>query len=71
MPVSKVTLTFNGSEISSGTVLNEAGTLTLTVAGKQGKTSSAEIELTNDTIYGLESLKNSSLQVDKETDLLK
>lgn len=71
VPVSKVTLTFNGAEIGSGTMLNEAGTLTLTVAGKQGKTSSAEIELTNDTIYGLESLKNSSLQVDKETDLLK
>ena len=70
MPVSKVTLTFNGAEIGSGTMLNEAGTLTLTVAGKQGKTSSAEIELTNEAISGLENLQKSSIQVDQEIDLL-
>lgn len=68
--VKSVKLTFNGKVLSSGTILNEAGTISLTVTKENGKSASAKIILTNG-LQGTESLKNISLYVGKETDLLK
>ena len=64
------TLTLNGSEVKSGDTVSEPGTLVLTVTNGQGRSSSAEITLTNEALYGLENLRNASIQVDKEVNLL-
>lgn len=64
-------LNFNGMEIKSGDSVNEAGTLTFTATNKYQKTSKADIIFTNDAIYGLDNLKNASMQVGQEIDLLK
>ena len=66
----KVTLNFNWQEIKSWNTINEAWKLTLTVTNKNEKSSTAEITLKNETIYGLESLQNRTLQVDQEINLL-
>ena len=66
----KATLTFNGYEVKGGDMLSEPGTLMLTVTNEQGRSSSAEITLTNEAVYGLENLRNTSIQVDKEVNLL-
>ena len=66
----QVTLSLNGREVKSGETISEPGKLTLTVTNNQGKSSSAEITLTNDTIIGLENLKSIAMQVDVEVDLL-
>lgn len=68
--VCKVTLMLNDKEIHSGDTVSEAGILTLTVTNNQGKSSTAEITLTNDAVYGLENLKNASMQVDQGINLL-
>ena len=66
----KVSLSFNWKDINSWDTLNEAWTLTITITNKNDKTSTAEITLTNDAIYGIDNLKNASIQVDKENNLL-
>ena len=66
----KVAVLFNKKEVKDGDSLDEAGLLTITVTNDQGKSSTAEITLTNDAIYGLENLKNAQMQVDQEIDLL-
>lgn len=68
--VCMVSVMLNDKEVKSGDIVSETGILTLTVTNNQGKSSTAEITLTNDAIYGLENLKNASIQVDKEIDLL-
>lgn len=62
-----VTVTQNGKTLSDGDLLSEAGTLTVSVTNRQGKSSVAEITLICKAITGIEAL---SLQVDTETDLL-
>lgn len=66
----KVAVLFNKKEVKDGDSLDEAGLLTITVTNDQGKSSTAEITLTNDAIYGLENLKNAQMQVDQEINLL-
>jgi len=66
----KVTLSFNWQDIKSWDTLNEWWTLIITVTNKNSITSTAEITLKNDAIYGLENLKNVSLYVDQEYNLL-
>lgn len=66
----KVSVTFNGKEVKSGDILNEAGTLVVTVTNDQDNSSTAKITVTNDAIYWLENLKNLDMQVDQEVDLL-
>ena len=66
----KASLSFNGQEVNSGDVLSEPGTLTLTVTNDQDKSSTAEITLTNDSIFGIENLRNAIIQVDKEVNIL-
>lgn len=68
--VCMVSVMLNDKEVKSGDIVSETGILTLTVTNNQGKSSTAEITLTNDAIYGLENLKNASIQVDKEINLL-
>ena len=70
VPIKSVALKFNDADITSGTTLYEAGTLTLSIINEKGHTSTVQIVLTNDGIYGLESLQSASLQVDEETNLL-
>jgi len=66
----KVSLNFNWQEIKSWDTIKEAWKLTITITNKNSKTSTAEITVTNDAIYGLENLRNATLQVDKEINLL-
>ena len=66
----KVSLSFNTKEVKSGDTLNEAGTLTITVTNEQEHSTKAEISLTCDAIYGLESLKTLSLRINEEVNLL-
>ena len=66
----KVSVAFSGKEIKSGELLDEAGALVITVTNDQGNSSTAEITVTNDAIYGIENLRNATLQVDKEINLL-
>lgn len=47
----KVSVTFNGKEVKSGDILNEAGTLVVTVTNDQDNSSTAKITVTNDAIY--------------------
>lgn len=65
-----LSLTFNGTPISLGTVLSEKGTLNLTVTNESDKSSSKVFTLTDEAILGLNSLSQLPLQVDYETDLL-
>lgn len=62
-----VAVTFDGNTLSDGAVLSKAGTLTVTVTNRQGKSSVAEITLVSKAITGMEAL---SLQVDTEVDLI-
>lgn len=64
------TLSLGGQEVNDGDILSEPGRLTVTVTNSQERSSSAEIILTNDAVYGLESLKDLPMQVDEEIDLL-
>ena len=69
----KVRITIDWSTISSGTTLNKAWTLTITVSDDAGNTKTATIKLnvvdTGD-ISGLENLKNLNMQVDQTVNLL-
>ena len=64
----KAELSFNGREVKSGDVLSEPGKLTLTITNDQGKSSTAEIILTNEAVIG--EAKIGDMQVDEEIDLL-
>ena len=69
-PIKSVVLLFNGAKIDSGATLSEAGVLILGVYNATDKGSTVEIDLTDDAIYGLEALQQTTMQVDHETDLL-
>ena len=69
-PIKNVTLTYNGSDISFGTLLSEKGTLSLSVYNEADKSSVGIITLTDEAIMGLSSLSLLPLQVDQEADLL-
>ena len=69
--VCETTLSLDGKSISSGTVLSEAGILTITVTDQAGNASSSSIILTSDAISGMESLGQLRLRVDEEVDLLR
>ncbi len=56
--------------INSGDIILEAGKLFLTVADDFQNEATTEITLKAEAIYGLEGLKNLSLQVDNEVNLL-
>ena len=66
----KVTLKFNWQNIKSWDTLSDSWTLTISVTNKNSITSTAEITLKNESIYGLENLRNAAIQVDKEINLL-
>jgi len=66
----KVTLKFNWQDIKSWDTLSDSWTLTISVTNKSSITSTAEITLKNESIYGLENLRNATIQVDKEINLL-
>jgi hypothetical protein len=61
-------LSLNGHEVKDGDTLSEPGKLTITVTNNQERSSSAEIILTIDAVYGLENV--TTMQVDVEADLL-
>lgn len=65
----ELSLTFNGTAVSLGTVLSEKGVLSLTVTNEAGKSSGKNIMLTDQAIMGLGYLQQ-LLQVDQEIDLL-
>ena len=69
----ELALTPEGGEsksVDSGVTVLDAGKLILTVADEFRNKATAEIVLKADAIYGLESLQNLSLQVDKEVNLM-
>ena len=66
----EVKLTLDGKEVKAGDMLEEAGTLTLTVTDAEEKSASIDVTLTNDSIFGMEALNSLNLQVDAEADLL-
>ena len=68
--IKEISLTFNHSPISFGTVLSEKGTLSLSVYNEAGKSSVGIITLTDEAIMGLSSLSQLALQVDQEVNLL-
>ena len=51
-------------------IIDLAGTLTLTVTDSQGNESTSEIALTSVAVTGLEALKDSGFQVDSKANLL-
>ena len=65
-----VQLCLDGQTVNTGDVLLDAGKLIITVSDDFKNEAAAEIVLTADAIYGLEGLKNLSLQVDKGVNLL-
>jgi len=68
--VCEAVLSLDGKSISSGTILSEAGKLTITVTDEACNASSTSIVLTSDAIFGMEALGQLRLQVDEEVDLL-
>ena len=66
----KISLNFNWKDIKSWDTINEWWTLIISVTNKKWITSTAEITLKNESIYGLENLRNATIQVDKEINLL-
>jgi hypothetical protein len=66
----KISLKLNWQEIKSWDTISDSWTLTITVTNKNSISSTAEITLKNESIYGLENLRNASIQVDKEINLL-
>ena len=69
-----VLVKFNDKEVKSWETINPTGKndkISITVTDDKGKYDSKEINVTNDTIKWLESLKNLNMQVDQEVDLLK
>ena len=69
-----VSVKFNGKEVKSWDAINPTGNndkISITVTDDKGKYDSKEINVTNDTIKWLETLKNLNMQVDQEVDLLK
>jgi len=66
----KVSVLYNKKEVKSGDILSGEGLLTIAVTNDQGKTSTAEMTMTDKAIYGLETLQTTSLQVDQEINLL-
>lgn len=65
-----ITLVFNGDTISFGTVLNEAGFLTLWVMNDKDKYVSKSINIKDEALYGVEKLKQAAMKVDNEINLL-
>ena len=65
-----VQLSLDGQAVNSGDVLQEAGKLVIAVSDDFKNEATAEIVLTAEAIYGLEGLKNLSLKVDQEVNLL-
>ena len=65
-----VQMSLDGQAVHSGDVLQEAGKLVIVVSDDFKNEATAEIVLTAEAIFGLEGLKNLSLQVDKEVNLL-
>ena len=65
-----VSLKFNGNDIKSWDTLNWEWKLILTITDEAWKSSSVEITLTNSAISWLENLKQASMQVDQEINLL-
>ena len=65
-----VQMSLDGQAVNSGDVLQEAGKLVLAVSDDFKNEATAEIVLTAEAIFGLEGLKNLSIQVDKEVNLL-
>ena len=70
VPIKTVKLLFNGAEIASGATLSETGVLILGVYNEKDKGATAEINITNDAIYGLDALKQATITVDQEINLL-
>ena len=56
--------------IKSGDTLDKAGTLTLTVTDEAGNSASKDITLTDQIVFGMESLSSIDLQIDKEVNLI-
>ena len=59
-----------GTTIKSGDTLDKAGTLTITVSDEAGNKAEKGINLTDQILFGLESLSSLDLQIDKEVSLL-
>ena len=70
VPVKTVTLTFNGTAITSGSMLDQAGTLIMTVISEAGKSSQATINIKDEALYGVEKLKQAAMKGDNEINLL-
>ena len=65
-----VSLKFNNNEVKSWDTLNWEWKLILTITDGEWKSSSVEITLTNSAISWLENLKQASMQVNQEINLL-
>ncbi len=72
----EVSLTYTTTEgaeeqtVEPGSILSNAGKLTLSITDSQGNEAKAEIALTSIAVTGLESLKDRDFQVDSKTSLL-
>ena len=66
----KVDLKFNGQPVKSWDTIDWAGTLSITVTNEKWKSSSTEITVTNNAVFGLETLRKASMKVDQEINLL-
>ena len=59
-----------GTAIKSGDTLDKAGTLTITVTDEAGNRAEKGITLTDQILFGMESLSSLDLQIDKEVNLM-
>ena len=59
-----------GTSVKSGDTLDKAGTLAITVTDEAGNKAEKGITLTDQIVFGLESLSSIDLQIDKEVNLI-
>lgn len=65
-----VTLDLNGAVVNLGEEVSKAGTLKITVSDSKGLGTEASITLTDQILFGMESLDGLDLQIDKEVNLI-
>ena len=65
-----ITLDLNGAVVNLGDEVSKAGTLKITVSDSKGLGTEASITLTDQILFGMESLDGLDLQIDKEVNLI-
>ena len=65
-----ITLDLNGEVVNLGDEVSKAGTLKITISDSKGLSTEASITLTDQIVFGMESLDGLDLQIDKDVNLI-